>query len=604
MWHERKNILYGISCFILVNIFFTFIFKNSFLTTCFFTLGTCLFYLPVIYTCKISKVGLYIQNITRKELISIVVISMVILAYVYQLVNSNEFVYYWDYSGYWCISTEYKKMLYSDIKDVYSHMINSINFQEYNVFTCIPMVIYMEIMGEDFLTYILGVCILFYFPLYINLVIIFYIIKSKLKIEKYNSYIIPYIIPFTCPFFLSPILSGYIDCSGLLMLSSLIILYLNYEHETFNFKINLLISILMVQAVIIRRWYAFFIVAFMMIFLISELYICIKNKSIKYIKNFMFIGIMSLFILFFFFRNLFFTFIQNQYSFSYQAYGRGEILDKIFDLLNYFGIAIIIIIVFSVVISKKLSLLMWSWIVFTVVLFYRVQNMGLQHRYLLCIPIYILIVISILAACKYNKKIYYICIMVLIFNMTYSYMGGNNHILSKVFTSYTNKPLIRNDISELKRMSIFLEELYEKYGYKSYILASSNILNSDIMYKLDYPKNTPNYLLDTAHVDLRDGFPVSFLSADIVVVTSPVQYHLLPDDQRVVGLLSEEFIYSRKISLHFKEIKWYTLDNDVKAIVYQKINDFTTDDLEYLSELFDQYYGEYSELFRKRIVGD
>ena len=94
-------------------------------------------------------------------------------------------------------------------------------------------------------------------------------------------------------------------------------------------------------------------------------------------------------------------------------------------------------------------------------------------------------------------------------------------------------------------------------GRSIYVLASSEILNDDIIRQASLPDqmNYPYTLEKSNHVDLRDGFPTQFFTSSIVLVASPAQHHLRPQDQQVIGVLAEEM--SRESSPVRKRFVFY-----------------------------------------------
>ena len=140
-------------------------------------------------------------------------------------------------------------------------------------------------------------------------------------------------------------------------------------------------------------------------------------------------------------------------------------------------------------------------------------------------------------------------------------------------------------------------------GGSIYVLASSEILNDDIIRQASLPDqmNYPYALEKSNHVDLRDGFPMQFFTSSIVLVASPAQYHLRPQDQQVIGVLAEEMSReSSPIRKRFVFYKSYPLDGGVKADLYLKQSEFDQDDILYLKQIFQDRYPNHPELFSDR----
>ena len=92
-------------------------------------------------------------------------------------------------------------------------------------------------------------------------------------------------------------------------------------------------------------------------------------------------------------------------------------------------------------------------------------------------------------------------------------------------------------------------------------------------------------------VDKRDGFPFHLYKADYVVVADPPGYHLYPTDQRVIGVLAEQFLGQRSIGGAFSRLPAeFTLEDGRRVFIYQKERKFTAEELLTVSRMFTEFY--------------
>ncbi|MGG1943141.1 hypothetical protein ABFY57_26035 [Paenibacillus polymyxa] len=142
----------------------------------------------------------------------------------------------------------------------------------------------------------------------------------------------------------------------------------------------------------------------------------------------------------------------------------------------------------------------------------------------------------------------------------------------------------------MKQMTADLKEISSEH-HKVYVLSSSGILNDDILRQIEMPDNSNAlpFMNLTHHVDLRDGFPVSFFESDYVVIALPTQYHLGESGQKVVGILAEE-VMNGSLKNNFKPLKSYTLDNNVESIVLKKTSSITKEKVELIRSQFRKIY--------------
>ncbi len=58
------------------------------------------------------------------------------------------------------------------------------------------------------------------------------------------------------------------------------------------------------------------------------------------------------------------------------------------------------------------------------------------------------------------------------------------------------------------------------------------------------------------------------------------------------------------IGRHFvKNDRVFTLENNVKVLIYEKQSDFTQEDLQYMADYFTKIYPGYTHMFADRILG-
>ena len=146
-----------------------------------------------------------------------------------------------------------------------------------------------------------------------------------------------------------------------------------------------------------------------------------------------------------------------------------------------------------------------------------------------------------------------------------------------------------------------LDNLAENDENLIYVLASSTILNDDIL-KHTFLLNgytSFNKIFTSFHFDKRDGFPQNFLYAKYIVVADPIQYHLRPEDQRIICILANQIINQKAIGLSFQKLPYkFNLDDNIKIHIYKKVKPQKKSDLANLSKLFMMYYPNNKEFFK------
>lgn len=324
-------------------------------------------------------------------------------------------------------------------------------------------------------------------------------------------------------------------------------------------------GVLLAAAVLMRRWYAFCALAFVLS-LVTD---CVKRKNVYPLIST--VGGFA-FTLLFFFQRLVSTKLLADYSSLYVAYKIG--LDKdILLLFRYFGI-IPLILFFAAGICLLFSksqrcdaafLMIWSVLCFC--LFVRVQTHGQQHL-LMYAPAFICMIILVsgrLEANLHGSKQYTTALTAAGMSLIVSLSPFIPRIqpaslqeLKKptMLPSFSWSPPKRSDAMTVVGLLRYLDSLGAK-GLHVGLLASSFTLNQDMLLNseasLSLPRvsDTPrSYLVYLPDVDQRDGWSDALFKCDILAVADPPQTHLGEENQAVVvRMISTRWmIWSENIS--------------------------------------------------------
>lgn len=370
-----------------------------------------------------------------------------------------------------------------------------------------------------------------------------------------------------------------------------------------------------------RRYVIYLIIGFVAVLAIKALAAFIKKQTTirKTVINFLIIGGISLGILLLFFRPFFLHALLTDYGTMYSAYD-APLSAKISGVISSAGYVTLFLCVLSLTICfiykrNRVNAACWTtMILLESVLFWKTQAMGIQHVMILFPPMYMLCMLCFNAPeikekegrrqkSLLNAAAGVLCCTLLLYNYCYAFIPKLS-FLPGAFCSSRYTALQRDDIPQLKKMAAFLNGLTEGTKDEIYIAASGPVLNSSIMRNLELPysSNAVPGAYTTRDVDLRDGFPGSFLTVKYVVATDPVELHLA-SGQEIVRYLSEEVQKGDTcIGRHYELIQEFQLDQGVTAKIYSKTSEYTEDDLQSIRNYYSALYPGQSDLFSDRIV--
>ncbi len=86
--------------------------------------------------------------------------------------------------------------------------------------------------------------------------------------------------------------------------------------------------------------------------------------------------------------------------------------------------------------------------------------------------------------------------------------------------------------------------------------------------------------------------------ADLVVVADPVQYHLRPEDQRVIGEPAASFLAGTDVALAFRRLpERFVLDGGVTVMVFERLRPNSRGEVAALSARLRSAYPDRPEIY-------
>lgn len=520
------------------------------------------------------------------------------------LLKDERFFYSWDTSGYWVKSAKFSKSFFDNPFISFESIYNSIRHDEYNLLANLLLAPANKFLGINFEDYVFSVYLVYFLPISI---LISNICVQTFKSNSDKILILPFIILIFTPF-LIPIRYGFIDIVGLVPIFIIINLLIKSTFlQSINFKSSIIIGLMMLLLVFSRRWYSFWAVSFYFSIFIINLAFSIKRKDYKILLNTcinLFIaGIIPVGLILSFFYPFFEMSLLKDYQDLYSGFRGSSYQQQFLNFILFFGVLIIILASTGGYFLWKRSKLLLFFLVFStsllLFLFLRINDLGgYQHFYLIVPLISILSFVFISEILLKNKKnIFYGISILIIINYIFVFSINTNGKPNYFFSSVDGKAKNRSDYYEIQNISRDLKTLQDE-GKTIYSLASSKILNNDLLQNTQMPEN-PRFLtslLSTQHVDKRDKFPNDLLWASYVLVTNPVQLHLRPQNQELIVYFNEE-ILNGSLKKHYIIEKKYTLMENVEILLLKKISPFSSEELKRIKNHFKNKYPDHPTMY-------
>lgn len=556
----------------------------------------------------------------------------VLLLCVYLLVQ-NRFVYYWDYGGYWTMSYTQMKDVFADPVHAFGRLYVSICDNDYNLLLPTLISLPLQIFGYTFGRYVIVNVLFFFVPL--SFILLSLCVKLGSRTEAINSHglvfeAVSLLCVVTFAVFYLAMLKGYVDVACLVPASLVVLLSTDYQPcvlDKRQVSRDLCISGCLLCAFLFRRSFAYFGVGYIVALTVYSVYESVVpgnvsrlTRLMKSIANLLIVGGSALAVMYLLFRPMLVHVLTNNYAGQYAGYN-APMSEKVRTVFETFGIwtvtlsAACVVLAFVLKKYRKTASFCAVSMVVAAFAFFRVQNMGIHHVYILAVGFFVTQFLAVLLIGSLFRRRVAVaisvaaCLAVSVCGSVNCFFPVARGALAPVSRLFPKEyyPFQRNDITELHRLVNYLNSLTAGTDSRVYIDASGSVLNNSIIDSLDKPYGTSplNNQCFTADVDLRDGFPVDFLTARIIVTTDPVQLHLAKGTQEVVRYLSEQVTDpSSPIGRHFTVAPVsFQLDDGVTAHVYVKQSEFEESDLQSLADYFTGYYPGYELLFANRIFG-
>lgn len=522
-----------------------------------------------------------LRSLSKLEWLFIVIVLAVLNISVKLYSHYSYQIFFWDNSGYWETTHTLAQTLRESWSQFFRDIYDSVFSTDYNYIIALPGSLLCAIFGKSRYVFLAGIVNLYVFPF---CVMVYLFIKNKSSKP---------IVTTVCVFLLLPILIflnlvGFIDVAGAPVCFLALVLYLrsrkNDRSELWEY---FLIGCLLALAILLRRWYAFFALSFVIAALVDG--IIFKRSLYKFFAMLFPLA----FILLFFFQTFVSLKLLDNYGQMYSAYQMGLSFDFALVRKNYGLLAPSVLIIFSFILMRKrqiryIGCFIIIQLALCFIIFVSTQSHGQQHL-LLYLPgfIYLASLLFSKIIGRFNKKIAVSAICLAASALfTINCLIRTDYQSKTLPPSLSLYPEVRQDIKNILEINSYLDQLVEGTDKQVGVLASSLTMNREILTNAEISISLSSsydidrsYLAHLPAVDSRDDLPYSVLYCDYILVCSPVQTHLGEQKQQVVVVPANSFLEGRDIAGAFTLNKeFYISADNITVYIYEKVRDITAEE--------------------------
>ncbi|MBR0089333.1 MAG: hypothetical protein IJP94_05780 [Clostridia bacterium] len=500
-------------------------------------------------------------------------------------VTGGKAIFFWDDATYWDIS---RRIVSGGMNEggFWTNVYNSVALKDYNYIAALPSAAVMSIFGTSRLVYVLGLVNMYLFP---SSIVIYQLAKKLSKAPKLAMAVTLVIMP--CIAFLTFI--GFVDVGGLLICLICFNVYYPKREEKVRFWRYPVIGLLLVAALLWRRYFAFFSVSFVTAMVADVALFKRKWYGLAAVVIVMG-GILVLF-----FRDFVFYKLMGDYGNLYAGY-KFELMTDFKLITRYFGLIFIIgLAVCSVFmgIKKKETKVVFLWlqIIVCLVMFLSTQTHGQQHL-LLYVPSLILLTLITIKHITKEWMLISICALAALHTLFVYIPRPQPHNIQEIkslalIPTFSMIPEQRTDTEEILALKQRLDGVvYE--GDTLGVLASSFTLNEDILKNVEpslgIKQTRDNYIVSLPQVDSRDRDLSPLYNVNYVLVAFPAQTHLAEGSQTVVTEAVKSFEVYADIATAYEEI--YDCETVIDGMTIKLFHRVRAEDRADIAEFEERLY--------------
>ena len=582
-----------ITSIVLILLFFVLKVNKLLFFTCSITAN--IFLIALI---KYIREKLKIKFTTKEKMFLVGTIIAIYIFYIISLLT-RKFIYYWDFSCYYGMQITQIEAFERGLIEGARSFVGSTWAGEYGTFlTFFPQVLF-QFTSKSINSYMISFILVFTPYVLYSFTILLKTIEKYFNLK--NKEILYYLSIITIalfPLFHGVLVLGQPDYFGLTFVFLIIAMTLKYDFKKIEIDRLVIIFLLTFMLTICRRWYIYWTATYFMIYIVNIIILNFKDKKnlLKIIRNMAIYGIIVIIL----FGVTLFPFIKNtlinNYSSSYSFYSYGGALTDLGNQVKHLGLLTLIIVIGGLIYGitcKKYRRITISLVIqyfLIVILFTRIQNMGLHHSLQLMI-IYLYALYMFLICISSNKKnmkkiLYTVFSIILVTNFIF----GLFNIKSLIFTDISLKAPDDENYETIKKITSWTDKNLNDKN-RGYLITHNNSINPDKLRNFKTPmSNTMKYIPYGSAIIGVHKFPLDLFTAKYIMTTTPYEQTSVDGKYNKVF---KELVEDGKFNL----VKEYKLKNNITFEIYERVEPVTEEEKnKYIENLQDESK-EYKNLY-------
>jgi MFS family permease len=543
-----------------------------------------------------------------------------------RFVASEHTLYHADQVAYWEFSRGLAERLGSEPWAAAQEVAWSVAHADLNLLPAVPIAVTMLAVGDSRATYVAAVMAIYGLGVVAMLLVaVRWGSPDGFRPPAWTAIAATLATVLLFPALWRPVFLGYLGLGGVALGLVIFTLYFRADPATVRWQQLVLIGFLTAMVALFRRWYGFWAVAFCAILVLDLVWRWWGGRPShrrdlwRAVRAPLIVGVTCGATLILLAAPLLVDRLAPGYAQEFAAYARSTgVAGRMTELVREFGLLALALTAASVVfLSRRRTTLRAGALVplqmaLTYLLMVRLQGHGPHHWYLYLAGALFLVGLAAVRWVSHlepaRARAAAVGAMVgaglLVTGSVYAeWLRPVADLMGPLAPRHRVRPLQRHDIAEVQRLLGFLDDRVAlREGY-IYVLGSTGTLSDQSLAfanrSLGTDFRSPPFILQSAHVDRRDGFPSMLLEATYVVVPQPAQTDMVAREQQVVVVPTDSFIRGENLARAFRRLPVeFLLEGDVRVWVFERERNITAGEVAELSASLRSVYPDRPDIWR------
>lgn len=558
-------------------------------------------------------------------LILAAVILLPLTFFTVRFVAAERTLYRADQLAYWTYSTGLAAGLTSHPVAAVAHVADSVANSELNLLPAVPIATSMVVLGPSRLAYVVSVLDIY------GLAVILALVMALVTIRPEGSSPAPQAVfagaasaILLLPGLWQPVFLGYLGLGGVSLCILILALYLRRDAADLTLLDLMVIGFLIALVAIFRRWYAFWSVALCAVILgesVAAAWRCRgegRRRVLGMFRPAAVIGLSSVVTLAVLAAPVAARRLSGGYSEEFVGFasggGVGGTLQAVVTEYGVLTLAVAAAALIGLVRrprTRRMAAVIGFHLALTFTMMSGLQAHDPQHWYLYAAGLLVLMgswIVRLLEGCVRDRTQVLASAVAIAMGLLVSaavllpIAAPVADAVTPVLPGLRVRPAVRQDLDEVARLMTELDAATTRRPGYIYVLGCTSVLSEQslafVNRSLSTEFSSPRWILQTAHVDRRDGFPHMLLEADYVVVPDPPQINLRPSEQQVVILPTTSFLEGTDVAKAYRRMPGeYHLDGGVRVAVFERVRPIRADEIGDLSARLREHYPDRPDIY-------